>query len=242
MHAGVIMDETSLFEGSEQFVRWLGTWRETLGRRSFAGVVPSPGNAAIMSVDLINGFCYEGPLASPRVAAIVPAVVTLFERAHAAGVGQFLLFQDSHGEEALEFDAFGPHCVAGTRQAETIPELAGLPFSDMFRIVEKNTISSAIGTGLDDWISSNGNVDRFIIVGDCTDLCVYQLAMHLRLTANAADIRRAVIVPADCVDTYDMPVERAGAMGILPHDAGLLHALFLYHLALNGVEVIAGID
>ncbi len=236
------MNETSLFERSGTFIRWLDGWRENLERWSFAGAVPAPGGAAIMSVDLINGFCYEGPLASPRVAAIVPVVVALFEKAHAAGVNRFLLFQDTHSDGAPEFDAFGSHCVAGTRQAETIPELTGLPFSGLFRIVGKNSISSAIGTSLDDWLASNGGIDRFIIVGDCTDLCVYQLAMHLRLTANAANVPRTVIVPADCVDTYDMPVERAGELGILPHDAELLHALFLYHLALNGVEVIAGID
>ncbi len=223
-------------------MRWLDDWHKKLKRRPFAGAVPEPGRTAIMSVDLINGFCYEGPLASPRVAAIVPAVVSLFGKAHAAGARWFFLFQDTHSDGAPEFDAFGPHCVAGTRQAETIPELAGLPFSDLFRIVEKNSISSAIGTILDDWLASNVGIDRFIIVGDCTDLCVYQLAMHLRLTANAAGIHRTVIVPADCVDTYDMPVERAGELGILPHDAGLLHALSLYHLALNGIEVTAGID
>lgn len=242
MHSEVIMSEASLSERSGPFMRWLDGWRKKLGRRPFAGAVPDPGSAAIMSVDLINGFCYEGALASPRVAAIVPLVVALFERAHAAGVNRFLLFQDTHSDGAPEFDAFGPHCIAGTSQAETIPELTALPFSDLFRIVEKNTISSAIDTGLDDWLASNDGVDRFIIVGDCTDLCVYQLAMHLRLTANAAGISRTVIVPADCVDTYDMPVEEAGELGILPHDGGLLHALFLYHLALNGVEVIAGID
>jgi len=236
------MNEESLSERSEPFVRWLGVWRDGLDRRSFAAAVPESGAAAVMSVDLINGFCYEGPLASPRVAAIVPAVVALFETAHAAGVNRFLLFQDTHGDEASEFDAFGPHCIAGTRQAETIPALAALPFSGLFRIVGKNSLSPAIGTILDEEIDSHGEIDHFIVVGDCTDLCVYQLAMHLRLTANAANIRRTVIVPADCVETYDMQVEWAGEMGVLPHDGGLLHTLFLYHLALNGVEIIAGID
>jgi nicotinamidase-related amidase len=132
--------------------------------------------------------------------------------------------------------------MAGTREAETIPGLSGLPFSGRFRIVHKNSISSAIGTELDDWLSANRKIDRFIVVGDCTDLCVYQLAMHLKLTANAAGFHRTVIVPADCVDTYDMPLDRAGELGVPPHDADVLHALFLYHLFLNGVEVIAGFE
>jgi nicotinamidase-related amidase len=76
-----------------------------------------------------------------------------------------------------------------------------------------------------------------IVVGDCTDLCVYQAAMHLRLRANAAGDRGfEVVVPEDCVQTYDLPVETAQRLGALPHDGDLLHGLFLYHLALNGVQ------
>ena len=63
--------------------------------------------------------------------------------------------------------------------------------------------------------------------------------MHLRLDANARQLQRRVIVPADCVDTYDRGVAVAAEQGGLPHDADLLHAVFLYHMALNGVEVAA---
>ena len=70
-------------------------------------------------------------------------------------------------------------------------------------------------------------------------MCTYQLAMHLRLRANALQRRGVrVIVPEDCVDTYDLTVDAARSIGALPHDADLLHRIFLYHLALNGVEVV----
>ncbi len=236
------MSTTSFGEGSRPFLEWLEKWRGGLRRRSLAEVFPAPERSAIMSIDMINGFCYEGPLASPRVAVMVPAVVELFEKAHTSGVDHFVLLQDTHSDEAPEFDAFGPHCVAGTSQAETIPELKELPFSDRFLIMEKNSISPAIGTGLDRWLRANGGIDSFVVVGVCTDICVYQLALHLKLTANAANIGRRVIVPADCVETYDMPVDRAVGLGVLPHDGDLLHSIFLYHLALNSILVIAGID
>jgi hypothetical protein len=48
-----------------------------------------------------------------------------------------------------------------------------------------------------------------------------------------------VVVPADCVDTYDLPVAVAQSLGALPHAADLLHLIFLYHMALNGIEVVA---
>jgi hypothetical protein len=40
------------------------------------------------------------------------------------------------------------------------------------------------------------------------------------------------------VDTWDTPVEKARELGIMPHDAELLHAVFLYHMALNAVRVV----
>jgi nicotinamidase-related amidase len=129
--------------------------------------------------------------------------------------------------------------VAGTREAETVPELQSLLFSNEFTVLTKNSINSAIGTDLEDWLETHPEVNTFIVVGDCTDLCTYQLAMHLRLRANALGLDQRVVLPADCVDTYDLPVETAKELGILPHDGDLLHAVFLYSMALNGVEVVA---
>jgi hypothetical protein len=48
-------------------------------------------------------------------------------------------------------------------------------------------------------------------------------------------------VPANCVQTFDMPVETAEAIGAMPHDGDLLHRIFLYQMALNGVEVVSSL-
>jgi len=107
-------------------------------------------------------------------------------------------------------------------------------------VIPKKSISSSIGTALGTWLENHPQVTTFIIVGDCTDLCVYQAAMYLRLRANVLgqkDVR--VVIPADCVQTYDLPVETAEEIGAMPHDGDLLHRLFLYHMALNGIEVVA---
>jgi nicotinamidase-related amidase len=221
------------------FLDWLNRWENDLPEMALAEVVSDPARVGVLSVDLVKGFCTEGPLASPRVAGIVPAAVRLFQRAHDLGVRHFLLPQDTHDADAVEFSAFAPHAVEGTSESETIDELKALPFSDTFRIIPKNSISSNIGTGLGDWLQAHPEVTTFIIVGDCTDLCVYQVAMHLRLRANVMGLRDArVIVPADCVQTYDMPVDVAAGLGILPHDGDYLHTVFLYHMALNGIEIV----
>lgn len=66
--------------------------------------------------------------------------------------------------------------------------------------------------------------------------------MHLRLRANARQLRGArVIVPANCVQTYDTPLAVARKLGIAPHDGDLLHAVFLHNMAGNGVEVVGAL-
>ena len=121
-----------------------------------------------------------------------------------------------------------------------MPELLALPFSDRFLVLTKNSLSSSIGTGLEAWLNAHHQqVDTFIVVGDCTDLCVFQLAMYLRLRANANGYAQRVIVPANCVQTYDLPVELARELGVMPHDGDLMHAVFLYQMALNGIEVVS---
>lgn len=224
-----------------EFLPYLHHWVNSLPSLPLANALPAPERAAILSVDVIQGFCVSGPLASPRVARIVTPIVQLLQSAHAAGLKHILLTQDTHEPDAVEFASFPPHCVRGTAEAEPVAEIQALPFFHEMVILPKNSIASGLNTGLSDWLDAHPEVDTFIVVGDCTDLCTYQLAMHLRLDANARQIQRRVIVPADCVETYDLPVDTARQIGALPHPADLLHAVFLYHMALNGMEVVQSI-
>jgi nicotinamidase-related amidase len=224
------------------FLKWIRDWENNLPTLDLAHEVNDPASIAILSVDVTNGFCYEGPLSSPRVAAIVPPIVQLLKRAHAQGVRHFILPKDTHAEHAIEFGSFPPHCTQGSAESEPVPEFKALSFFDQFTIMPKNSISSNLGTDLPGWLDNHPQVTTFIVVGDCTDFCTYQLAMYLRLRANEQQ-RHAdrVIVPADCVDTYDLPVEAAQELGAFPHHGDFLHLIFLYHMALNGVEVVASV-
>ncbi len=222
------------------FLDWLALWEQGLPEVALEDVIADPTRAAILIVDLTRGFCCEGPLASPRVAGIVPAVVRLVRRAYDLGVRHFLLPQDAHDPRAIEFSAYPPHAVAGTTESETVDELRELDFSDLFVVIPKNSISCDLGTDLEPWLDNHPEVSTFVVTGDCTDICVYQAAMYLRMRANVLGQREErVVVPADCVQTHDLPVETAQELEALPHDGDLLHAVFLYHMALNGVEVVA---
>ena len=105
------------------------------------------------------------------------------------------------------------------------------------KIIQKNSINPAQNTEFDLWLEEHPKVNAFIVVGDCTDLCIYQTAMHLKTDANARDIERRVIIPEVCVNTYDLPTEIAKDSPAQPHPADLLHKLFLHHMRLNGIEV-----
>jgi nicotinamidase-related amidase len=212
-------------------------WYAQIQPRPLAEAI-DPATTAIFSTDMLVGFCNQGNLASPRVGALIAPVVDLFTRAHALGVRHFVLTQDTHHPEAPEFDAWPVHCVRGTIEAETVPELKALPFASLFTIMEKNSLHSALETELDPWLDAHPELRTAIVVGDCTDLCVYQLAMHLRLRHNARNVHgMSVIVPANAVDTYDLPVAEAEAAGAMPHPGDFFHQVFLYHMALNRIEV-----
>jgi len=230
----------NLPDQSTQFLQELVDWKQNLPDTAWADLLTDAqlGRVALFSVDMLNGFCHEGTLSSPRIKAIIPAVVTAFKDAHAIGVRNFVLPQDCHSPDSVEFADFPPHCQVGSREANTIPELAELPFADLYTIVPKNSLNAFHGTDLGKWLEAHRDLSTAVVVGNCTDLCVYQLAMHLKLYANAHNLKLRVIVPENAVQTYDMPVETAREIGALPHNGDLLHLLFLYHMRLNGVEVV----
>ncbi len=230
----------NFLEQATQFLQALVTWERDLPTSTWADLAAEAqlGRVALFSVDMVNGFCHEGALSSPRVKGIIPAVVTAFKDAYALGVRNFVLPQDCHTPTSVEFANFPPHCQAGTSEANTIPELEQLPFRDLYTIISKNSLNAFYGTDLSAWLHEHRDLSTAIIVGNCTDLCVYQLAMHLKLSANAANSKLRVIVPANAVQTYDTPLELARKIGALPHDGATMHLLFLYHMCLNGVEIV----
>jgi nicotinamidase-related amidase len=232
------MEAPRLADQARPFMDYLQTWLTQLPVLNLSQAFPDPGRAAIISVDVINGFCYEGPLSSPRVAQIVEPIKCLFQDAWEYGVHQIVLTQDTHEPAAVEFGQWPAHCVRGTSEADAVPAFKALPFYNHMLTIPKNSINSALNTGMQSWLDAHPELHDFVVVGDCTDLCTYQMAMFLRLEANSKQLDRRVMVMSSGVDTYDLPVDVAAQIGAVPHPAETLHAVFLYHMFLNGVEVI----
>src|SRR5438105_218643 len=92
-------------EQSSAFLSALVEWERGLPSLSWSELreEAQQRRVALFSVDMINGFCHEGVLSSPRVKGIIPAVVAAFEGAYAIGVRDFVLAQDCHTPNAITF-------------------------------------------------------------------------------------------------------------------------------------------
>jgi nicotinamidase/pyrazinamidase len=146
-------------------------------------------------VDMLNGFCKQGNLASPRCRAAIPAVQAVLEDRRQAK-DQVIFLADTHDPHDREFEVFPVHCVRGTAEAEVVDELR--PYLEGGRLIRKRRYSGFFETDLEAVLKA-ANPGQVTVVGVCTDICV----MH-----TVADLRNrdyAVTVPARAVATFDGP-------------------------------------
>jgi nicotinate phosphoribosyltransferase len=150
--------------------------------------------AAIIVADPVRGFLEEGhPLyCGPGARRIIPAIQRLLEEQVPRGARVFFIC-DSHRPDDPEFTMFPPHCVAGTRETEIVPELAGYPHE----VIPKTHYSAFFDTSLAEKLQSLQPA-RLIVCGVCTDICV------LHTVADARNRGYEVEVPVDCVASFDV--------------------------------------
>ena len=158
------------------------------------------GRRVVIVVDMLRGFLEPGrPLDCGEAArAIIPAVRRTIEGEMARGA-TVLWVADSHAPDDKEFAMFPPHCIRGTAEAEIIPALADLV--DAANVLPKTRYSGFYGTNLDARLARL-RPDTITVVGVCTDICV----MHT--VADARNRDYMVVVPADCVATFDPAAHR----------------------------------
>lgn len=235
---------TSLRKSSESFLDFLDSWYSNLRPVSLKSLLKKfpAEQTAITCVDVVNGFCKEGNLASPRVAKIIDPIVQLLKNAEQNGINYYLLPQDNHPEHSKEFEIYPRHCVEGSFESRTVQELSDLPNSYKFNVIPKRTINPALEEQLLAWLDQNPEVCQFIVTGDCTDICIDQLSMYLKLRSIKKDKESEVIVPVNCVDTFDISMDAYKSDGLMPHPGDIFHIFTLYHLHLNGIRIVSAIE
>lgn len=204
----------------------------------------------LVFVDIIKGFCEEGALASDRVNEMVKPVQQLTESWLNQGLPteNLIFLHDNHPTNAVEFAAFAPHCIKGTAESEIVDALQKFQQLPSAQTYHKNATSGMFGKNdqgvrFFEWLENRfeqGN-SAFVLVGDCTDLCIYQNAMGIRLLANENNAEVDVVIPISHVRTYDVSLSDAKQYQILAHDADVMDLMFLYHMQLNGVRLVKSI-
>ena len=177
-------------------------------------------NTDLFIVDINNGFAKGGALYSPRIENLINPIVN-FTKSVSNDIKSIIAFTDYHTNKSTELLNYPTHCIENTIECEIVDELK---FIENIKIVKKNSTNGFFA--LDD-LSFN-NTDNIIIIGDCTDICIYQLAITLKSYFNQNNINKNIIVPINLVDTYNIDNV---------HPAELLNIVFLNSMIQNGIKV-----
>jgi nicotinamidase/pyrazinamidase len=152
----------------------------------------------VLVIDMLRGFLEEGyPLyGGEKVRQVIPNIKRLLDKEIAQGSKIFFIC-DNHDKDDPEFNMFPPHCIAGTAEAEVIPELSKYAHE----IIKKKRYSAFYGTDLEKKLKKL-KPDKLIVCGVLTNICV----MHT--VADARNRDYAVEVPVDCVASPDEAAHR----------------------------------
>ncbi|MEE8194553.1 MAG: isochorismatase family cysteine hydrolase [Dehalococcoidales bacterium] len=147
----------------------------------------------VLVVDMLKGFLEAGhPLyVGDRARGIIPNIQGLLKQELRQDARVFFIC-DRHDPDDLEFKMFPRHCIAGTPEADVIPELAGYEGE----IIPKKRYSAFFNTELEQKLSQL-KPERLIVCGVLTDICV------LHTVADARNRDYYVEVPVDCVASSD---------------------------------------
>jgi len=153
---------------------------------------------AVVVVDMLRGFLEESyPLyCGDKARRIIPNIRRLLERELAKGSKIFFTC-DQHDPDDLEFRIFPAHCIAGTKEAEIIPELSDYAGD----VIPTKRYSGFFNTALGDKLEEL-DLEKVVVCGVCTDICV------MYTVADAHNRDYAVEVPADCVASFDENAHR----------------------------------
>lgn len=172
-------------------------------------------------VDMNNGFAKQGSLYSPRIENLIKPIEN-FAKHICPKLNRIIAFTDSHTESSIELLNYPIHCLEDSIESDIVDELKYIP---NLEIIQKNSTNGFFALNKINF----ENIDNIIIVGDCTDICIYQFAITLKSYFNQNNLRKNIIVPINLVDTYDIPNV---------HNAELLNIVFLNSMIQNGINVV----
>jgi len=184
----------------------------------------NPEKTLLIISDMIQGFTDFGNLSSPRVGALSDPITELARALDARHI-EMVAFADAHSKESPEFEQYPIHCLAGTEEGELITGLKGLKH---LHLIHKNSTNGYLEPEFQRLLKMNPEWDQFIVVGNCTDICVMELSLTLKAHFNRMDLKVNVTVPVELVATYDLPTHRGDET----------HLMALYFMQQSGIDLV----
>lgn len=157
----------------------------------------------VMVVDMLEGFTRIGPLASPRVASLIPKQIQFLECL--APRSNVVFLQDAHEPNDREFTYLPVHCLKGSAEAQLCSEFSKLNLSAKGireTVVLKRQFSGFFNTPLEFLVGSDIWNNEWVVFGCVTDCCI---------EANIADLsyrNNKITVFKDLTDTWDTTKEQ----------------------------------
>lgn len=183
----------------------------------------SSDSSLIIMIDMINGFCKFGPLSSEFVNQMVPKMSDFLDTAimHQTPI---VSYRDAHPEDAEEFKAFPPHCIAGTDESALVDELVRPELID----VTKNSTNGFLAQNPLELIKGDTIKDIFVI-GCVTDICVRDFTSTMNKYLQETNQKCQIHIIENLVDTFHIE-------GV--HDRQVEHMLALYQLKNSGINLV----
>lgn len=160
----------------------------------------------LIVVDMVNGFVTKGPMADSYIQTIIPPIRREMINFINDDKKDVVVIKEGHNKGAVEFNSYPEHCVAGTEEAELVDGLKD--FEKYARVFIKNSTSAIWADGFMDLIKqyvANPKFKRIVITGCCTDICVMNLAIPLKMFFNQFNIDVEVMIPENAVETFHIP-------------------------------------
>lgn len=181
----------------------------------------------LVIMDMINGFAKEGALYSPNIKNLIPSITILSKMCDDLNIKK-IAFADSHEEFSPEFSSFPCHCLVSTCESQVVDEIKLI---GGYKLINKNSTNGFLEPEFQTWLNENNQIDTFIVVGDCSDICVMQFVLTLKTYFNRINQNSRIIVPINMVDTYDFDM----------HNSNLLNVISLYQMASNDIEIVSDV-
>lgn len=210
------------FDGCSTFLKKIIDQTTSYKSMTFSEFVPD--NTALIVVDVVNGFIREGAMASSQIATIIPEIVSLIKKCNSKEI-PIVAFADTHRPDSIEFNSFPPHCIKDTSEAELVDEIKK---AGGYIKIDKGSTNGFHENVFQQCLITNPQTNTLIVTGDCTDICVLQLCLTLQTWYTSKNKKVKIIVPLNCVETYDSP----------DHNSDFMNAVAIKLLSDSGITIV----